>query len=154
MNVKRLLLLPGALALALAYAAPMLPVVAQTPTAPMGQHHKRGVNLNLTADQKAQLKQIHESTRSQIDAVLTPEQKAQLAAAKQQRQQGQSGQKPRGVWASLNLTADQKAKIQAIRQDAKQKMDAVLTADQRQQLEQHRQNHQQSGQQPTQQPGQ
>lgn len=148
MNVKRFLLLPGALAIALSYAAPMLPAVAQTPTAPAGQHHKRGVNLNLTADQKAQLKQIRESTRSQIDAVLTPEQKAQLASAKQQRQQGQQGQKPRGMWASLNLTADQKAQIQAIRQDSKQKMDAVLTPEQRQQLEQARQQRQQNRQQP------
>ena len=148
MNVKRFFLLPGALALALAYAAPMLPVIAQTPTAPVGQHHRRGVNLNLSADQKAQLKQIRESTRSQIDAILTPAQKDQLAAAKQQRQQGQQGQKPHGARAALNLTADQKAKIKAIRQDAKQKMDAVLTAEQRQQLDQQRQQHQQNRQQP------
>jgi periplasmic protein CpxP/Spy len=148
MNVKRCFLLPGALALALAYAAPLLPVVAQTPTAPAGQYSKRGINLNLTADQKAQLKQIRESTRSQIDAVLTQEQREQLAAAKQQRQQGQQGQKTRGMWASLNLTADQKAKVKAIRQDAKQKMDAVLTAEQRQQLEQQRQTRQQNRQRP------
>lgn len=158
MNVKRFLLLPGALAIALSYAAPMLPVAAQTPTAPAEQHHKRGANLNLTEDQKTQLKQIREATRSQIDAILTPEQKAKLDAAKQQRQQGQQeqgqqgqrGQKPRGMWASLNLTADQKARIKTIRQDAKQKMDAVLTAEQRQKLEQHRQQRQQNRQQPAQ----
>lgn len=151
MNVKRFLLLPGALAIALSYAAPMLPVVAQSPTpSAAGQYQKRGVNLNLTADQKAQLKQIRESTRTKIEAILTPEQKAQLAAAKQQRQQGQRGQKARGMWASLNLTADQKAQIKSIRQDAKQQMDAVLTAEQRQQLEQARQQRQQRRQQPTQ----
>lgn len=153
MNVKRLFLLPGALALALAYATPMLPVAAQTPAPSVGQHPKRGVNLNLTADQKAQLKQIRESTRSQIEAVLTPEQKAQIAAAKQQRQPGQPGQrvkKARGMWASLNLTDDQKAKIRAIRQEAKQQMDKVLTPEQRQQLEQDRQQKQQRRQQPSQ----
>ncbi len=147
MNVQRFLLLPGALAIALSYAAPMLPVVAQVPTPPAGQDQKRGVNLNLTDDQKAQLKQIRESSRSQIDAILTPEQKTQLEAAKQQRQAGQQGQKPRGMWAALNLTADQKAQIKAIRQDAKQKMDAVLTAEQRQQLEQARQQKRQNRQQ-------
>ncbi len=140
MDLKRLFLLPGALALALSYA-PMLPVVAQTPSAPTGQYQKHRINLNLTDDQKAQLKQIHESTRSQIDAVLTSEQKAQLASAKGQRQQGQ---KPRKVWASLNLTAEQKAKIRAIREDAKQKSDAVLTSEQRQQLQQQRQQWQQN----------
>jgi Spy/CpxP family protein refolding chaperone len=148
MNVKRFLLLPGALAIALSYAAPMLPVVAQTPTPPAGQYQKRGVNLNLTDDQKAQLKQIRESSRSQIEAILTPEQKAQLETAKQQRQAGQRGQKSRGMWAALNLTADQKAQIKAIRQDAKQKMDAVFTAEQRQQLEQARQQKRQNRQQP------
>jgi Spy/CpxP family protein refolding chaperone len=158
MNVQRFLFLPGALAIALSYAVPMLPVAAQTPTPPAGQYQKRGVNLNLTEAQKAQLKQIRESARSQIDAILTPEQKAQLDAAKQQRQQrqpgeqGQSrqqGQKPRGKWAALNLTADQKARIQAVRQDAKQKMNAVLTAEQRQQLEQRRQQRPQKRQQPS-----
>lgn len=161
MNVKRFSFLPGALAIALAYAAPMLPVVAQTtpttPTTPTGQHHKKHhLNLNLTADQKAQLKTIRENTRSQIDGILTQEQKDQLAAAKQQRQQGQPGQtghKSRGVWASLNLTADQKAQIKTIRQNAKQQMDAVLTSEQRQQLQQQRQQWQQNrqnGQQPSQ----
>lgn len=150
MNIKRFLLLPGALAIALSYAAPMLPVAAQTPTTPAGQYQKRGVNLNLSDDQKAQLKQIRESTRSQIESILTPEQKAQLDAAKQQRQPGQRGQKARGIWASLNLTADQKAQIKTIRQDAKQKMDAVLTAEQRQQLEQSRQQRQQNRRQPAQ----
>ena len=37
------------------------------------------------------------------------------------------------------LTAEQKAQIEAIRNDAKSKMDAVLTAEQRQQLEELRQ---------------
>lgn len=153
MNVKRLLLLPGALALALSFVAPILPVEAQSQTPPAGQYQKRGVDLNLTDEQKAQLKQIREATRSQIDAVLTPEQQAQLAAAKQQRQEGQPGQrvkKARGMWASLNLTADQKTRIQAIRQDAKQQMNAVLTPEQRQQLEQARQQRQQRRQQPSQ----
>ena len=158
MNIKRALLLPGALALALAYAAPMLPVVAQTtPTTPAGQHHKHGDKLNLTADQKAQLKQIHESTRSQIESVLTQTQRDQLAAAKQQRQQeqpGQRGQKAHGIWASLNLTADQKAQIKTIRQNAKQQMDAVLTPEQRQQQQQQRQQWQQNHQNRQEQPGQ
>ncbi len=133
MNLKRLLLLPGALALVLT-AAPLLPVAAQTPSSPTGQYQKHGHTLNLTAAQKAQLKQIHVATRSQINAILTPTQQAQLASAKGQ---GQAGK----VWSSLNLTADQKAKLRALRQSEKQQTDAVLTPAQRQQLQQQRQQH-------------
>ena len=131
MHFQRLLLLPGVLALALT-AAPLLPVAAQTMSAPSGQTPKHGSTLNLTAAQKAQLQQIRATTHSQINALLTPAQQAKYASAKSERQENQ-------VWASLNLTADQKTKIRAIRQSAKQQMDAVLTPAQRQHLQQQRQ---------------
>jgi len=146
--IKKLsLLLPGAIALALT-VAPVLPAFSQsttTPNAPQMHKHRGGMNkLNLTDDQKARLKQIRESSRAQIESVLTDEQKSKLQAMKQQRQamrqQGQSmrqqGQRGKGVWASLNLTDDQKARIREIRENAKTQRNAVLTSEQRQQLEQ------------------
>ena len=42
--------------------------------------------LNLTEAQKAQIRQIRAQTRQQIKAILTPEQRQQLAAWRQQRQ--------------------------------------------------------------------
>jgi periplasmic protein CpxP/Spy len=142
MNWKIALLLPGAIALSLA-AAPMLPGIsapAET-TAQAQPGQKRGLKLNLNDDQKARMKQIRETTESKISDILNPEQRQQWATLKQQRQaQRQSGQPRMGGWkkgggmAALNLNEDQKTKIRAIWAQAKQDMDAVLTPDQRQQL--------------------
>ncbi len=52
--------------------------------------------------------QRREAMRKQIEAILTPEQSQQLQAKLQQ------GSKMREAMASLNLTADQKAKIRDI----------------------------------------
>jgi Spy/CpxP family protein refolding chaperone len=135
MNKKFALLLPSAIALALV-AAPIFPVVAEVSNAPVLTAQKRGqkLNLNLTADQKARMKQIREATKAQMDAVFTPEQKAQLQAAKQQ------GTNRREVMRSLNLTEDQKNRLWAIREQSKQQFEAILTAEQQQQLQQRRQN--------------
>ncbi|PWT81024.1 MAG: hypothetical protein C5B58_10450 [Acidobacteria bacterium] len=76
------------------------------------RHHKKMhhmlAKLNLSNDQKAQIKQIHESTKSQIVAVNK----------------------------DTSLTADQKkTKIREIRQNARKQTDEVLTPEQRQQLQ-------------------
>ncbi|WP_013323904.1 Spy/CpxP family protein refolding chaperone [Gloeothece verrucosa] len=94
--------------------------------------------LNLTPEQQTQMRQIWQSTRTQIENVLTEEQKNQLRTAKDK------GQNMRQVWSSLNLTSEQQSQIQAIRQDSQQKMKAILTPEQQQQLEQMRQNRRQS----------
>jgi Spy/CpxP family protein refolding chaperone len=86
------------------------------------------------------------NSRTQVEAVFTPEQKAKLEAARQarqaQRQQGQrqQGQRPQAgrrgkVFADLNLTQDQKTRIQSIRQSSKQQIEAVLTPEQRAKLQ-------------------
>ncbi len=63
--------------------------------------------LNLTDDQKAAMKKIHESTKAQTDVVNKDE----------------------------SLTADQKTvKIHQLRQDARAQMVKLLTPDQRQQM--------------------
>lgn len=112
------------------------PLVAQNSSQPTGQpegwkgprHADFAERIGLTDAQQTQLKQIHEASHQQMDAILSSEQKEQLRLARQQQQ------KP-----NLNLSEDQKAKINAIRQDAKSKKDAVLTAQQKQQLQQLRQ---------------
>ncbi len=47
----------------------------------------------------------------------------------------------RGFMQQLNLSDTQKAQIRQYRQDAKQKMEAILTADQKAEFQQARQNH-------------
>lgn len=98
--------------------------------------------LNLTDAQKQQMRQLKEETQNLIKDVLTPEQQAQVAAARQQNQPGQNRQR-RNMMKSLNLTEAQKAKIKEIRQAQKAKMGAILTPEQQQQLQQMRSSWQQ-----------
>ena len=140
MNWKIALLLPGAIALAFA-AAPVLPGISASAGTTIAQAQTGKPKLNLSADQKAKLKQIREATESKISAILTPEQRQQRDTLKQQHQaQRQSGQSRMGKkggdrsMAALNLSADQKAQISEIRKQSKQEMDAVFTPEQLQQL--------------------
>jgi periplasmic protein CpxP/Spy len=141
MQTKSLFLLPGAIALLLA-ATPIYPSLAQTPTQgttpQMGQKQKRGerwVQLDLTDAQKTQLQQIKASTRQQMEAVLTPEQKAQLLQAKRNRQR-----------PNLNLSDAQKSQMQSIYENSMRQMNAVLTPEQQQKLQALRQQWQQKRQ--------
>jgi periplasmic protein CpxP/Spy len=90
--------------------------------------------LGLTDTQKADLSEIRKNTRAEILKVLTPEQRTQWEAAKQNRQAR------RGGFKALNLSEDQKAQIKKIRQDSKADMEAVFTPEQKQKIEQMRQN--------------
>jgi Spy/CpxP family protein refolding chaperone len=80
-----------------------------TPNTQAQQGKRHGVmqGLNLTDDQKAQFKKIHESTKSQVEAVKN----------------------------DSSLSADQKqAKIHELRRGARMQMVKLLTPDQKQQM--------------------
>ncbi len=129
------------------------PSLAQTTTAPTTARHHRSVwsQLNLTADQKAQIKTIlddqkvrvqevksntslspadakaqikaiHVDTEARINAVLTPDQQAQL---KQIRREERGDKRENEGFKELNLTADQKAQIKSIRETAKAQIEAI-----------------------------
>lgn len=123
----------------------------------MKQGHMKGPfsQLNLSDTQKAQMQAIrqnshnaHVQTRAAMEAVLTDEQRKQLADMRAQRQ-AHHGMYKRGGhnmgkqgWSQLNLTATQQAQIEAIHNDPnsnrlqrQQAVMAVLTAEQRAQLE-------------------
>ncbi|HEY9617946.1 MAG TPA: hypothetical protein V6C64_13965 [Microcoleaceae cyanobacterium] len=175
-------LMAGAVSIALSIGS-IIPVVAQTttpntPNAPTERQQRPKPNfLNLTSEQQAKMKQIMESSRAQIDQILTAEQKAQLQAERANRPNRPDGNGTRpnltaeqkaqmranhagrgpghgpGGFDRLNLTADQKAKIDAVMQATKAQMDAVLTPEQlqqKQQFEQQRQQNRQSRSQRTQ----
>jgi periplasmic protein CpxP/Spy len=77
------------------------------PTKHEGRMHGAMKGLNLTDDQKAQMKKIHESTKAQSDAVKN----------------------------DGSLTADQKdAKIHQLRQGGREQMVKLLTPEQREQM--------------------
>ncbi|MEH1772349.1 Spy/CpxP family protein refolding chaperone [Nostoc sp.] len=163
MKLKVLSLVAGAIALTLTAtsfavhaqtASPSPVLLAQTPQKERGPWKE----LNLTDAQKSQIQAIRRDSRTKFEAVLTPEQKAKLEAAKQARQaerqarkaQGQTGQGQRqpgqhhggrkGNFADLNLTEAQKTQMRQIRESEKQQIQAVFTPEQRQKLEQFRQN--------------
>ncbi|HYX14083.1 MAG TPA: P pilus assembly/Cpx signaling pathway, periplasmic inhibitor/zinc-resistance associated protein [Nostoc sp.] len=154
MKLKALSLLAGAIALTLTAtsfavnaqtASPSPVLLAQTPQKEKGPWKELG----LTDAQKTQIQAIKRDSRTKMEAVFTPEQKAKLEAAKQarqaQRQAGQDQRQPgqrqgkRG-YADLNLTEAQKTQIRQIRESEKQQIQAVLTPEQRQKIEQFRQN--------------
>ncbi|MDF5733824.1 MAG: Spy/CpxP family protein refolding chaperone [Rhizonema sp. PD38] len=135
--MKTLLLIPGTIMLMLATSGG---IFSFTPTAVADPSHAHAGawerKLNLTDDQKTQIKQIRESAKEQITAILTPDQQAEKQQARSQHT------KP-----NLNLTDDQKAQIKSIRQDSWSKILAVLTPEQQQQLQQMRDSWRQSHQQ-------
>ncbi|NJL63970.1 MAG: P pilus assembly/Cpx signaling pathway, periplasmic inhibitor/zinc-resistance associated protein [Methylacidiphilales bacterium] len=93
--------------------------------------------LGLTDAQKSDLARIRNNTRTEIDRILTPEQRQQ----RQQRQATSQNRQGRrnGGFKALNLTEDQKANIRRVMQASKSDMEAVLTPEQKQKFEQLRQ---------------
>lgn len=144
MKIKLMPMLAGAIALS-AVAAPFAvnaqvnlsgqQLLAQAQGQQRQQRQGKWAQLNLTPAQQEQMRQIKAEFRTQMQAILTPEQRAKLEAAKQ-NSQGQNRQARRGVMESLNLTDAQKAQMRELKQQQKSRMQAVLTAEQRQQLEQ------------------
>ncbi|AFZ28820.1 hypothetical protein Glo7428_0211 [Gloeocapsa sp. PCC 7428] len=142
-KVKFMSLLAGAVALSTVFAP--LAINAQPAAPQVGQRAGRGMGkmagIELSAEQQAQMEQIRNETRTQIEAVLTPEQRQQWQAATQ------NGQRRRGAMASLNLSEAQRTQIRQIMQSSKERVTAVLTPEQRQQIEQRMQQWRQQRQQ-------
>ncbi len=86
--------------------------------------------LNLTADQEAQLSTLRRETRTQLEAVIQPEQRQQFKTTLQQ------GGSFRQAVNAMNLTLNQKQQVRSIFQSARQEGAAVLTPAQRQELRQ------------------
>jgi periplasmic protein CpxP/Spy len=120
---KSVLFAAGLLAISvspmLATAAAIPQDAGQTQAAPADPAKRSRPDLNLTDDQKAQMKKIHEGAKSQIAAVNN----------------------------DSSLSADQKqAKIQSIHRDTRKQTEAMLTPEQRQTLKQWRKSHRGQGQ--------
>jgi periplasmic protein CpxP/Spy len=149
MKRKLMPMLIGAIALTLT-AAP-LAVHAQdydyeTPTYGQGQNQGRGrfAGINLSQNQRDQMTRIRQDTQDRIQRILTPAQRQQLQSLRQnRRQQGMAraqGQRGRGILSSLNLSEDQRRQLRDVMKDSKSRMEAVLTPQQREQMQQNIQN--------------
>jgi Spy/CpxP family protein refolding chaperone len=109
----------------LASAAAIPQDAGQTQAAPADQTKRSRPDLNLTDDQKAQMKKIHEDAKSQIAAVNN----------------------------DPSLSADQKqAKVRSIRMSTHKQTEALLTPEQRQTQKQWRKSHPHQNQNDEQQP--
>ncbi len=102
---------------------------------PRGEMQGGMKKLNLTEAQKTQMKAIRESSKTRMQNVFTPEQRAKLEQARQ------SGDR-KGAWQSLNLTEAQKQQMKAIRQETQAQISNLLTPEQKQQMEQMKQQRQ------------
>jgi len=140
----KLMLLPALLGLILA-----APVVIATPAQAQfelaQQTKRRGplADLNLTPEQQQRIQQIRQNARNQMQQILTPEQRQQLSQLP-----GQTPEQRRAIMKNLNLTDAQKQQMKQIRTSTRQQIEAILTAEQRQQLEARRQQWQQRRGQP------
>ncbi|MEL6229158.1 MAG: Spy/CpxP family protein refolding chaperone [Cyanobacteria bacterium J06627_3] len=91
-------------------------------------------NLNLSEDQRAQMRSIRETSRAAAEDVFTAEQQAQLQAMAAERGERQKNRREE-LAEELNLTSQQQAELDAIKESAQTQIDAVLTSDQRAALE-------------------
>ncbi len=153
MKLKNLYLIAGAFALCLS-ATPFVvnaQQIAQTPTEVKPPHQGPFERLGLSEEQKTKIKEIRRNSRTQMEGILSTEQKQQLQAAKQERQGQpgqQRGQRPGKNFASLNLTPEQKTKMREIRESEKNQIQAILTPEQQQQFKQFQDNMRSRRQQP------
>jgi Spy/CpxP family protein refolding chaperone len=93
-----------------------------------GGYMARLDKLNLTSDQKAKMEQLKATGRTQMEAILTPEQRQKAQTMQTRRPE------MKNAWKSMNLTAEQKAKMKAIRQASEQELNAILTPEQQSKL--------------------
>ena len=135
-------------------------LIAQT-SAPLTEQREEGSRLRrsskferltgITDAQKTQLRQIHEASHQQIDAIPTAEQKAQMQAIRrdtknkmdavltdEQRQQLQQSSPSGGgsrVPKISGLTDAQRTQMGEILSASRQQMDAILTSEQKAQIQ-------------------
>lgn len=104
------------------------PISGQIAYGEMGNRDR----LNLTPAQQAKIAELRAATRSQIEAVLTPEQRQKFSQLTAQRQAVRQG----GKGMMMNLTTDQRSRLKAIRESNQAQFKAILTPTQQAQLPQ------------------
>ena len=120
MKLNLLPLFTGAIALTLITT----PTIVQAQSGET-QTQRKLAEVELSETQRTQLKEIRRNTLSQIEAVLTSEQKRQLEFS-------QNGQKQQRT--AMNLSPQQQTQIESIMRSAKTLTNAIFTAEQKQQI--------------------
>ncbi|MEO0539703.1 MAG: hypothetical protein AAFZ80_02435 [Cyanobacteria bacterium P01_A01_bin.105] len=89
-------------------------------------------SLNLTEQQQAEFDTLRAETRSQIEAILTSEQRSAVQSRLE------AGEPMRQVLRSLDLTEQQRTEIRAVAEGARETGQQILTPEQQAQLQEHR----------------
>ncbi len=126
MNLKLALLLAGAMTLIIT----SVPMVADAQANSLTQTFPALAGINLTSQQQNQINQLRQSTRSQVESILTPPQRDQLKTAIDQ------GNTLRDAIAEISLSLGQKRQLRDVFQSVQQQMATILTPEQQQQLRQ------------------
>ncbi len=101
--------------------------------------------IKLSPQQKSEIDKIRNNVRSQIEQVLTAQQRKDVQAGLK------AGQPPREVFSALKFTQQQQQQLREIMIASQRQMEGVLTTEQKQQIQkyqQSRQNARPAGQQP------
>ncbi|MBW4519292.1 MAG: Spy/CpxP family protein refolding chaperone [Scytolyngbya sp. HA4215-MV1] len=120
------------LAGALVLVSPLVGTVVRAESLPVQSFSAQELpvlqGINLTPQQQAQLTQIRTQTRSQIQQILSTEQRNQFKSALEQ------GQGLQPAIAAMNLTPTQKTQLREVFRNARTQMSSTLTPEQKQQL--------------------
>jgi Spy/CpxP family protein refolding chaperone len=106
------------------------------------QLHEAMKALNLTSEQKEQMHSIKQSAKQQMDSVLTDEQLQQLRQERQSNRNSDGSGRKHGphmlgrggpeALSNLNLTSEQKAQLEQIRNNIDSQIAGILTPEQQQ----------------------
>ncbi|MGB3786693.1 MAG: Spy/CpxP family protein refolding chaperone [Phormidesmis sp.] len=113
----------GVLAAAL-LAAPVALMKAADADDGGDRHGAKFEQLDLSEAQTSQIEAIRTETRSQIETVLTPEQRTAL----------ENSESERGGLRGLDLTDEQRSQIRMLEEGSREQINAILTDEQRQTL--------------------
>ncbi|MBD1929548.1 P pilus assembly/Cpx signaling pathway, periplasmic inhibitor/zinc-resistance associated protein [Trichocoleus sp. FACHB-90] len=139
MKLKLISMLAGAVVFFVPFTSSAAFAQTNSPSAPASSGL---MGIELTPQQKTKIEQIRSNTRSQIENILTAEQKNKFKAAVGE------GQDMRRAFAAMNLSDQQKTQLQGIFQSAASQFSATLTQEQRQKIMENMRSRQQPQQNP------
>ena len=131
MKLKKLSLLVGAIAIAFSITplAANAQVNRNAPLRVAQANRQHPPDLKLSQKQIGEINQIRANTRTQIQNVLTLEQRQKIQTDLQARKN------PREVFASIQFTQQQQNQLRSIMVNSQKQMEGVLTPQQKQELE-------------------
>jgi periplasmic protein CpxP/Spy len=113
----------------------LLPVAAKAQESGALQQFPALEQLDLTAEQEAQITQVRQDARTQLEGVLSAEQQQSVKTSMEQ------GATSREAIAPLDLSSEQRTQLRSIQQSIRQDIANILTPEQQHQVQQYRQSH-------------